>query len=91
MQNGITSYEDCYPCKMDHDSQIVTFVELTGEGAAAVLAEYGRSVARTGTDCELLASETQTNMYLLICRGKALENVPDSAKHWSFRSIEVYP
>lgn len=84
--------------------EITTFVELSGERAGDVLAAYGASVARAGDACELLASETQEDLFLLVCHGsrpaaegreesgseRRLPALPAGAKTWAFRMIEVY-
>lgn len=89
MWNGITRRPDCYPGVMDSD--IRTFIELSGAAAAAVLADHGRSLAAAGTPCELLASATQPELYLLVCRGETgAERAPRGARTWSFRRVEAY-
>jgi hypothetical protein len=84
--------------------EITTFVELSGKTAGDLLAAYGKSVAEQGAACELLASETQENLFLLVCHGAEasvdgredtgaaqwLPALPVGAKTWTFRMVEVY-
>lgn len=109
MGNVIKSRGDCYSDGMDptetptqagpgipDPDETVTFIELAGDAARDTLGAYGAAVARAGAACELLASETQPDLFLLVCRAmrgdgrQAARDIPADARQWSFRRIESF-
>lgn len=88
MENAITSQTDCYPAGMDDVP--ITFIELSGAGARDELASLAARAVSRGSRCELLVSEAQGDLYLLMCRGgAALPAPPAEARSWSFRPVET--
>ena len=69
----------------------ITFFELSGARAREELATFGARAARRGTRCELLASATEPDLYLLVCRGEpAADDAPPGARTWSFEPLEAF-
>ncbi len=66
----------------------MTFYELQGVGARAVLGAFARSLG-AGAETELLESTTQPGLFLLLCRSEAPLDVqvPAGAKVWQFRAV----
>lgn len=73
------------------ESDTLTFIELSGPAAGSTLTVLGRSLAAAGTPCELLASATQAELYLLVCHGDGdVSAAPGDARTWSFRQLEAF-
>lgn len=69
----------------------ITFIELSGPGARDALASLGARAGRRGTPCELMASTTQPDLYLLVCRGDpGEEGAPPESRRWTFVPVEAY-
>lgn len=86
MRNAITVRADCYPAPMD--AAPITFIELAGADARERLADLAGRAAERGNRCELLVSEAQPDLYLLLCRGAAEPPAPPAqARVWSFRPV----
>lgn len=88
MENAITVRADCYAAPMD--AAPITFIELSGPGARDELATVATRATERGSRCELLVSEAQGDLYLLVCRGgEEPPAPPEDARAWSFRPVEV--
>ena len=88
----------CYPAAMTAErsrAHLVTFYELAGAGARDELTAIEERVSAAGASCELLVSETQEDLWLLVCRGgRATDvpaDVPAGARTWRFRRAEGRP
>jgi hypothetical protein len=72
------------------DPAPITFIELAGAGARERLTDLATLAAERGSRCELLVSEEQRDLYLLLCRGEAEPPpAPAGARTWSFRPVRV--
>ena len=79
----------------------VTFYELAGEDAKAQLGALAEALLGAGIKAELLESQTQAGLFLLVCdtddltddltdnlTGNPLVTAPPNAKVWQFRRVE---
>ena len=75
----------------------VTFYELAGEDAKAQLGMLAEAFVRAGIKAELLESQTQAGLFLLVCHtddltanltDNPLVTAPPNAKVWQFRRVE---
>ena len=92
--SAIHARAGCYPEGMAAQrdpAHLVTFFELAGAGARDELAALGERASAAGAACELLVSETQEDLWLLVCRGGPLTDAPAGARTWRFRRVGVRP
>lgn len=71
----------------------MTFYELAGEDAKAQLGALAEALLRAGIKAQLLESQTQVGLFLLVCHtdnltGNPLVTAPPNAKVWQFRRVE---
>ena len=75
----------------------VTFYELAGEDAKAQLGALAEALLGAGIKAELLESQTQAGLFLLVCytddltanlTDNPLVTAPPNAKVWQFRRVE---
>lgn len=73
------------------EAEKVTFVERAGGDARAELSHLGTRAAEGGASCELLVSDAQPDLYLLVCRGgNGLQASAEGARVWRFRTLERF-
>ncbi len=77
--------------QLDRDTESgrdVQFFERAGAGARDALERLGRRLRAEGAAAELLSSEDQPGLWLLLARGGPEVEPEDGTRRWRFRTVE---